>query len=303
MMLSPVVIKAYAKLNLYLDVVGKRSDGYHDIKTVFQSISLHDMLRLIPNPAEVEVVTAHPNMPSQKQNLAYKAAVVFQQETETYRGVSIVLEKNIPIGAGLGGGSADAAATLAGLNLLWGTNLDEEVLLRMAARVGSDVPFCLMGGRAAGSGRGEKLTKLPMGAPLWFVIATPPFSVSTADVYRNLNAPASGPEREKEVSEKFRQVLECLHAGNLKDVLCSVMEQVVLKRYPELKELKRDLQRAGCSAAVMSGSGPTIYGLVSSQDEGTVIVERLRQTRPDHFVALAYTSSSGWEQVTVSTPS
>ena len=302
MMSSAILVKAYAKVNFYLNVIRKRPDGYHDIETIFQSISLHDTLKFTPNPAEVEVTTAHPDLPAQEQNLVYKAATLLRQETEVRCGASIALEKNIPIGSGLAGGSADAAATLAALNLLWETVCDEETLLCVAARVGSDVPFCLVGGTAAGSRRGEKLLRLPSVGERWLVVVTPPFSVSTAGAYSSVRAPLSRrgessteEDRAEEFTETFRRVIDLVRAGNVEDVLHNVLERVVLKRHPELNGLKRIMERAGCSSTLMSGSGPTVFGLVPSRDKGVAVVDKLRRTRPDHFVALASTVDAGWE--------
>ena len=303
MMSCPILVKAYAKVNFYLDVIRRRPDGYHDIETIFQSISLHDTLKFMPNPTEVEVTTGHPDLPAQEQNLVYKAATLFREETETQCGATIALEKNIPIGAGLAGGSTDAAATLAALNLLWESDCDEETMLRVAARTGSDVPFCLVGGTAAGSGRGERLLKLPSVGERWLVIVTPPFSVSTADVYGSLRLPLSHrgePSTDEnhaaEFTETFRRVIDLVRAGNVEDVLHNVLERVVLKQHPELSELKRTMKRAGCSSTLMSGSGPTVFGLVPSRDDGIAVVENLRATRPDHFVTLARTVDAGWER-------
>lgn len=299
MMSHPILFRAYAKINFYLDVIRKRPDGYHDIETIFQSISLHDTLRFTSSTGEVEVVTAHPELPPQEQNLAYKAATFLRQEAETYRGASVVLEKNIPVGAGLGGGSSDAAATLAALNRLWETDLDEESLLRIAARIGSDVPFCLVGGTAAGFARGENLIRLPSVGKRWLVIVTPPFSVSTASVYASVNPRRSYTNHEEEFTEKFRSVMESVRAGKIEEILYNAMERVVLKKYPQLNGLKTELKRAGCDRALMSGSGPTVFGLVSSPDEGITVVEALKRIRPDHFIALANTSDVGWEEVNI----
>lgn len=304
MMSSPILVKAYAKVNFYLDVIRRRPDGYHDIETIFQSVSLHDTLKFMPNPTDVEVITAHPDLPTQDQNLVYKAATLLRQETETHCGATIALEKNIPIGAGLAGGSADAAATLAALNLLWEQGCDEETMLRVAARTGSDVPFCLTGGTAAGSGRGERLLRLPSIGEIWLVIVTPPFSVSTADVYGSLGlsvshrGQSSSDENDAaEFTETFRRVVDLVRAGSVEDVLRNALERVVLKQHPELNELKRRMKRAGCTSTLMSGSGPTVFGLVSSRDDGIAVVEKLRRTQPDHFVTLAHTVDVGWERL------
>ncbi len=304
MMSSPILVKAYAKINFYLDVIRKRPDGYHDIETIFQSISLHDTLKFTSDPTEVEVITAHADLPAQEQNLVYKAATLLRQETEMQCGASIALEKNIPIGAGLAGGSADAAATLAGLNLLWETGCDEETVLKVAARTGSDVPFCLVGGTAAGSGRGEKLLKLPSVGERWLVIVTPPFSVSTADVYGSLRMPFSRrdgsfaeEDYEEQFTEPFHRVIDLVRSGDIEDVLHNTMERVVLKRHSELVELKTTMERAGCTSTLMSGSGPTVFGFVPSRDDGVTVVERVKRTRPDHFVTLACTVDAGWERL------
>ena len=296
-MSSPILFKAFAKVNFYLDILRKRPDGYHDIETIFQSISLHDTLKFAPNPAEIEVLAAHRDLPPHEHNLVYKAAALLKQETETRHGVTISLEKNIPIGAGLGGGSSDAATTLAALDLLWKTNCNEETLRTLAARIGSDVPFCLAGGTAAGTGRGEVLLSLPPIARRWLAIITPPFSVSTADVYRSVSAPESEADRGHEFTDRFTDVIAQIRCGNVEAVLHNTMERSVTKRYPQLAALKRALERAGCPLAVMSGSGPTMFGPVASREEGIAVVERLKRAYPDCFVALASTQNAGWEQL------
>lgn len=297
MVSSSILFKACAKVNLYLDVVHRRPDGYHDIETVFQSISLHDTLRFTPSSTELEIVTAHPQMPPQEQNLVYKAALVLLQETETSCGASIALDKNIPVAAGLAGGSADAAATLAALNLLWETRLDNETLLNIATRVGSDVPFCFLGGTAAGTGRGERLFRLPPLDKRWLLVVTPPFSVSTAHVYGSLTVSASEPDYEERLTDRFRRILDLVRSGNAEEILYNVMEQVVFKKHPEVSESKKALKRAGCTAALMSGSGPTVFGFVPSQEEGVAAVRKLKRALPDHFVTLASTSDVGWERL------
>jgi 4-diphosphocytidyl-2-C-methyl-D-erythritol kinase len=298
---SSILYKACAKINLYLDVIGKRPDGFHNIETIFQSISLHDTLKFASNPTELEILTAHPQMPPQEQNLVYKAALVLQQETETSCGAGIALDKNIPIAAGLAGGSADAATTLAALNLLWETGLDDDALLSIAARVGSDVPFCFLGGTAAGTGRGQKLTTLPPLDKRWLVIVTPPFAVSTADAYTSLTVRPCGESGQEELTDRFRRVLELVRSGNVEEVLYNAMERVVTEKYPEVGELKRVLERAGCTATLMSGSGPAVFGFVPSRDGGIATVERLKRTLPDHFVALSGTSDVGWERLDAAT--
>lgn len=298
---SSILYNACAKINLYLDVVCKRSDGFHNIETIFQSISLHDTLKFASNPTELEILAAHPRMPPQDQNLVYKAALLLQQGTETDRGASIALDKNIPIAAGLAGGSADAAAALVALNLLWETDLDDDALLSIAARVGSDVPFCLTGGTAAGTGRGERLTKLPPLAKRWLAIVTPPFAVATADAYTSLAVRSCEESGQEELTDRFRRVLELVRSGNVEEVLYNAMERVVTEKYPEVNELKRVLERAGCTSTLMSGSGPTVFGFVPSRDEGVAAVERLERTLPDHFVTLASTSDVGWERVSATT--
>jgi 4-diphosphocytidyl-2-C-methyl-D-erythritol kinase len=297
-MASPSIqYKACAKINLYLDVVCKRPDGFHNIETIFQSISLHDTLKFASNPTGLEILTAHPRMPPQDQNLVYKAALLLQQETGTCRGAGITLDKNIPIAGGLAGGSTDAAAALVALNLLWETDLDDEALLSIAARLGSDVPFCLVGGTVAGTGRGERLTKLPPLDKRWLVIATPPFSVSTGDAYTSLTVRSCEESGQEELTEEFSRVLEMTRSGSVEEVLYNVMEQVVPDQHPEIDELKRALEGAGCTSTLMSGSGPTVFGFVPSQDEGIAAVERLRQALPDHFVTFASTSDVGWERL------
>ena len=263
---SDLRIHAHAKINLYLDVVGKRPDGYHEIETVFHSIGLHDDVIIQKrDEAGIRLECDHPQVPSDAHNLAYRAAKLLIDRTPDIRGVEIAIQKRIPVAAGLGGGSADAAAVLWGMNRLFELNLPRTELMCLGAQLGADVPFCLLGGAALGGGIGEILTPLPPLDPAWFILANPGFGIPTAWVYKNLNFPLTKPP-------KRVKILVCqLHEGEISGLAAQLynrLETPVFSRYPAVAELKMALAECpGSYGALISGSGATVFALMESQSE------------------------------------
>jgi 4-diphosphocytidyl-2-C-methyl-D-erythritol kinase len=251
-----VFIPAYAKVNLTLAVLGKREDGYHNISSVMQIISLHDTLRLTPNRAgRIIVRTDIPEL-NTPYNLALRAALALREAAgDEALGVEIELLKAIPSPGGLGGGSSDAASVLLTLNALWRMRLSQERLRQIAATLGSDVPYFLAGGTALIGGRGEQVALLPDAQPLWLVLARPPVSVSTAAVYRAL-APV-----EYATSDDTGAVVQAIQQGGPLplDRLSNSLEAPVLSDYPEIATTREALLAAGAPFVRMSGSGPTLY--------------------------------------------
>lgn len=278
-------IKARAKINLTLDVIGKRPDGYHEVAMVMQTIDLYDMITLTVIPDGIEVTANHPDIPTGPANLAYKAAEIIKP-AGFFGGVRIHIEKNIPMSAGLAGGSTDAAAVLTGLNRLWGLDKSSADLLELGGRIGSDVPFCILGGTALATGRGEKLTPLPPAPEMWLVLAKPPVDVSTKEVYGRFTREMVDrrPDNGAMVNALLAEDVPGI-AGNLVNVL----ESVTLRLYPEISTLKERLLRAGAQAVLMSGSGPTVFGLVSDREAAQQTAERLRRECPAFFVRVAST--------------
>ena len=267
-------IKAPAKINLSLDVLYKRPDGYHEVKMVMTTIDLADRIELIPLPEEdvIRIVSQNRFVPDDCRNLAYQAAKLMKETFSIRQGVAISIAKHIPVAAGLAGGSSDAAATLRGLNKLWQLGLTVRELAELGAQIGSDVAFCVYGGTAVATGRGEIITPIPSPPPCWVVLAKPPIGVSTADVYRNLQLEnVCHPDVDAMVKAIERQDYEgiCRLVGN-------VLEEVTLKKYPEVAHIKEQMKRFGADAVLMSGSGPTVFGLIEHDSRMQRVYNGLR---------------------------
>ncbi|RKO67911.1 4-(cytidine 5'-diphospho)-2-C-methyl-D-erythritol kinase [Desulfofundulus salinus] len=263
---------ARAKINLTLDITGLLPDGYHELETVMQSIALCDRLVFSPRPQGIELQTDSPLLPSGPENLVYRAAELLQRVTGCRQGVHIFLSKNIPVAAGLGGGSADAAATLAALNQLWSLGLSREELLVLAAKLGADVPFCLVGGTVLARGKGELLTPLKPLPPLGVVLVTPPLAASTAQIYREYDRllPGIHPDTPAMVAAIERQDVPAVAA-----LLENTLEPVTTSLYPQVTAVKEALKAAGALGVVMSGSGPTVFGLSRDEEEARRVAGRL----------------------------
>ncbi len=256
-----LTIKAHGKINLTLDVLSRRPDGYHNVEMIMQSIALHDTLRIEDQEEEIMLTAAGQPVSIDEDNLIIKAARLLQQQTGAQRGAKIHLQKEIPVAAGLAGGSTDAAATLRGLNELWQLGLSRKQLMELGVRLGADVPFCLLGGTAIARGIGEELTPLPAAPNFGVVLVKPAFGVSTAAVYRGLNVASLRQH------PRTNSMVDALRSGQLAavaDELGNVLESVTLGLYPELQEIKETLTEVGCQGVLMSGSGPTIFGLTEN---------------------------------------
>jgi 4-diphosphocytidyl-2-C-methyl-D-erythritol kinase len=248
-------IKAHAKINWFLRVTGKRADGYHDIESLFQTIGLRDILTF-EMADSLSIVTEAP-IPSD-DNLVMKAALMIREVSGVNMGARIGLIKNIPIAAGLGGGSSDAAATLKGLNELWGLALPHEKLHEMAMALGSDVPFFLDGPSARAGGRGERISRESIGNSVTLLLLKPSLGVSAGWAYSQL-ADYSG--EETGYTDKFVSALKAGDFGELKKLAVNDLEAPVFREHPEVGELKDDLYANGALFAAMSGSGPTVFGV------------------------------------------
>lgn len=252
------IANAYAKINLTLDVLGKRSDGYHNVKMIMQSISLFDLLIIDKTPGGISVSTNLKFLPAGEKNIAYKAAATFFDHTKINGGASIIIHKNIPVGAGLAGGSTDAAAVLKALNALYEAGLGTDELQKIGLMIGADVPYCLEGKTMLAEGTGEKLTLLPSLAGINILIVKPPVSVSTASVYADIDSVGI------DVHPDTDRIISAIGNGKFSSVthdLCNVMENVTVKKHPEIAEIKRKLLSDGAAAALMSGSGPSVFGI------------------------------------------
>lgn len=274
---------AYAKINLALDILFKRPDGYHEVAMVMQSISLADSVSLMRRRAGIKVSVDIAGLPVDSKNLVYRAAALLKQHTQTGQGVHIHLEKKIPIAAGLAGGSADAAAVLKGLNELWRLNLSLDELSVLAARLGSDVPFCLYNGTMLATGRGEQLTDLPPLPPCYVVLGKPSVHVSTAWVYRQYK---TGQIKAHPDIAAMRACLAEKSLAGVADRMANVLESVTIQAYPEIAGIKEAMIKYGAMASLMSGSGPTVFGLTDCLDKAQRIADQLKlQGIPQVFVA------------------
>ncbi len=255
--------KAYAKINLALHILHKRKDGYHELQSIMQSVSLYDTLTFVPASSGITLTCSEAAIPCDGKNTVHKAADILQKTYNVKEGVAITLDKAIPFGAGLAGGSADAAATLLALNTLWELDLTAEQLLEHAAAVGSDVPFCLVGGTMLAEGRGEHLTpvhKIESGperkdliAELKILLITPPIPVSTAWVYNQI------PKTYQKDPIMFR-------TQSIAGLLHNDLEQFTFPQYPEVATLKAELVEQGATSSLMSGSGSSVFGLFETDE-------------------------------------
>lgn len=282
--MKEITVPAPAKINLALKIKGLRSDGYHEVELIMQSISLHDRIRLRKNDGGIRLTTSDPSLPVGKKNLAYRAAEVILDYVNLPAAVDIHIEKRIPVAAGLAGGSTDAAAVLVGINKLFGLSLADEVLLELAAGLGSDVPFCLHGGTAFAYGRGEKIRQLPDIERLDLVIVNPGIPISTPWAYTQYDR--SGKKSNLPVN-KLLQIIEEDKEIDWQEGWGNDLEGIVLKEYKELPLIKERLKAMGAQFVLISGSGSTFFAVVEDQKQG----EEIRDNWPDKkdFVTIAWT--------------
>ena len=258
-MRDTVTLKALAKINLGLDVLGRRENGYHDVRMVMQTIYLYDNVTLTKkDEAGIQVETNLFYLPVDENNIAYKAAKLLIDEFDIKQGVHIQLEKHIPVAAGMAGGSSNAAAVLVGMNRLFNLGLKQKELMERGVKLGADVPYCVMRGTVLAEGIGEILSPLPPLPKCYVLIAKPNISVSTKMVYEKLDS------HEIEVHPDIDGILEGLEAQDIRKVAASmgnVLEKVTIEEYPVIEEIKTAMKEAGALNAMMSGSGPTVFGI------------------------------------------
>jgi 4-diphosphocytidyl-2-C-methyl-D-erythritol kinase len=279
-----------AKINLGLRVVGRRSDGYHEIVTIFQAIDLCDVLE--GQAAEtLTLEISDPSIPAGESNLVVRAARLLQERCAPARGLGarLTLDKGIPAGAGLGGGSSDAAGALMLLNALWALNLDSSAVLALAAELGSDVPFFLTGGTALGTGRGTTIEPLPPIAARKVLLGSPPFGLSTPDVYRALEAPLTVERADVTVPRLFVKFAK----GNDFALARNDLEAVAFRLRGELAIFRDALSRSGAEVALVSGSGSTVFGLFRAGTDVSLKAEILREEFPGWTVRVCTTIVSG----------
>ena len=282
-----VTVKANAKINLTLDILGKRSDGYHEVEMIMQSVGLFDTIRLERQHTGISLRMDVQGLLADETNLAWKAARLFLDVLKIQEGVIIEIEKRIPIAAGLAGGSADAAGVLIGMNRLFGMELTIKELCALGKQIGSDVPFCIEGGTILATGRGEILRRLSDLPPLFVVLAKPPVSVSTAWAYKNYDDTGAL------CHPNTKAMIEALSERRVDDVakgLVNVLEEVTLKAHTIIEVYKCVLRENGTMASLMSGSGPTVFALAKTKAEAEQAAAVLSKDYPEATVFVVPTT-------------
>lgn len=273
--MNKFAIKSYAKINLGLDVTGVLDNGYHTVKMIMQNITLYDSLYFEKrNTPKVILRSNIPYLPVNEKNLVYSAIMLFRREMHISNGVYASITKKIPIAAGMAGGSSNAAATLIAMDKLFGTNLPMEKLLEMGLKLGADVPYCLLGGTALAEGIGEKLTPVPAPPRAKVLIVKPDLSLSTQMIYQKLILD------EHTVHPDIDAVLAAISRGSLRDmctVLGNILEDVSIKLHPVIADIKQGMLDLGADGALMSGSGPTVFGLFEDEEKAQKAYEAFRE--------------------------
>ncbi len=285
------VVYSYAKINLTLDVLGIRPDGYHAIESVMQTVGLHDTLTLTPrDDPGINIICSTPGIPTDERNLAHKAASLMLAKCGVGIGLDIHMEKRTPSEAGLGGGSSNAAAVLTGLHKLLDLVVGPDEMLGIAAQIGSDVPFFLAGGTALVRGRGEEALPLPDMPEAWIAILKPSFGVSTPWAYKRLDEMRT---IARERSDASKRMTKCIRAGEwdcIPELLSNDLELPALERHPQIGRLKNELLNAGASAALMCGSGSAVFGLFDSESQAQAAAKSLAKSDIQTFVVRTISS-------------
>ena len=283
---NDISLKALAKINLGLDVVMRREDGYHEVRMIMQTIHLYDRLDIKSTKEPgIQIQTNLSFLPVNENNLIYKAAKLLMDEFSITDGVSVKLDKRIPVAAGMAGGSTDAAAMLIGVNRLFSLGLTKRQLMERGVQIGADVPYCIMRGTALAEGIGEALSPLPPMVKCPVLIAKPSISVSTKFVYQNLKLD------DTTIHPDIDRLIDDIKAKNLHDIAAhmgNVLETVTIPNYPVIDEIKKHMLSNGAVGAMMSGSGPTVFGLFDDEDTAKKAYKAMRSS---HLARQVYLTS------------
>ena len=273
--MNKIKINSYSKINLTLNILSRREDGYHEIETIMQSINLADQVIIAEEKEGIKIKCNHPEVPVDATSLAYRSAEKIINRYGVKKGVKIEIEKKIPLASGLAGGSANSATILIGMNKLFSLNLNNKDLRGIGEELGMDVPFFIQNGTALAYQRGEKLTPLSsINPPLWMIILNPGFNISTNWAYNNLDLDSI--KREK---NNTKAMLKALKEGKSQEIaknLFNSFESLIIKKYPEVGRIKNRLIEEGVLGALMSGSGPTVFGITQNKEEALKIYEKLK---------------------------
>lgn len=269
-------MKAYAKINLALDVVGRRENGYHNVRMIMQTIGIYDEIRFSKCKEGIHLMIEGGNVPADEDNLVYKAAKIMTDAYHIPSGIDIYLKKTIPAAAGMAGGSSDAAATFKGINRLFDLDASLEDLMHLGVRVGADVPYCILGGTALAEGIGEKLTSLNPAPECFVMVAKPDIAVSTKDVYEQFDAVQV--DEHPDVDGMVEAIWEESLQGVL-DRMGNVLESVTARQYPVIDKLKERMKELGALNSMMSGSGPTVFGIFVNERVAREAFEQMKSEK------------------------
>lgn len=279
------MLRSYAKINLVLDVTGRRENGYHDVEMIMQTVSLFDLIIIDKMKKGISISTNLRYLPNNEKNIAYKAAVKFFEKTGIKSGVKIMIHKNIPVAAGLAGGSGNCAAVLLAMNILFGAGLSERELCSIGAELGADVPYCIKGGTQLSKGIGEILTPLHSLGPISVLLVKPPIAISTKDIYEKIDNATilKRPDINGMINAIEKEDINAI-ANNL----CNVMEAVTQTEYPVIGEIKNKMLKSGALGAVMSGSGPTVFGIFDDEFKAKQAADDFSLQFKDVFLTKTY---------------
>lgn len=276
-----MLVKAYAKINISLDIVGKREDGYHLLKMIMQNIDLYDLINIKKAREGINVSCNRPYIPTDDRNLAYKAAKIFLDNYNISSGVDMYIKKNIPVAAGLAGGSTDAGSVLKALRDLFSVDASDEELMKLGKSIGADIPYCIIGGTALCEGIGEIITPIKSFKNHILIVVKPPFGVSTKEVYQglDLNKIHKHPNTNNLIEAIQKDDIYYV-SNNMKNLL----ENVTLKKHKILREIKKEMINNGALGAMMSGSGPTIFGFFDDMLKAQACYDKFKQRYNEVFI-------------------
>jgi 4-diphosphocytidyl-2-C-methyl-D-erythritol kinase len=275
--MNKIEIDSYSKINLTLNILGKRQDGYHNIETIMQSVNLADRIFIKEEKEGIEIKCSHPLIPVDTQSLTYRTAEKILNRYRVTKGVKIEIDKKIPLASGMAGGSANSASILVGINKLFDMNLSNKDLRGIGEELGMDVPFCIQNGTALAYHKGEKVTPLPfINPPLWVIIINPGFEIPTKWAYNNIDLDRIKKEKNNNNTTDMLKALKDRELPGIAKNLFNSFEGLVIKKYPEIGKIKDRLIKEGAMGALMSGSGPTVFGIARNKEQALKIYEKLK---------------------------